>query len=55
MTAKVVRGCNTTASNLKPENTQEIGRYTKAAKNGIQGGKNGEEGNLVCGALDHLI
>lgn len=43
------------ASMPGPENTQEIGRYAKTAKNGIQGGKNGEEGNLVCGALDHLI
>lgn len=55
MTAKVARGCNTTASKLKPENTQEVGRYAKTAKNGIQGGKNREKGNLVCGALDHLI
>ena len=55
MRAKVARGCNTMASMQKPENIQEISRYAETAKNGIQGGKNGEKGNLGCGALDLLI
>lgn len=53
--AKVARGCNTAASNLKAENIQEVGRCIKTARNGIQGGKNGEEGNLICAILDYLI
>ena len=53
--AKVPRGCNTAASSLKVENTQDIGRCRKTARNGRQGGKNEDVGNLVRTVLDCLI